>query len=178
MTVMPQKNRLSLPSAPVRDQVLGRTRWNESRSLEDADFFTLGYSGRKTEELISIMVAAGVRTLVDIRQHAVSMYRPELGKSNLGRLLEAHGIAYLHLPGLGVPRDIRAKAIDSGSRDVIWNWYDEFVAAPAVGHNLHWFLNSFELPAALMCTEIDPHECHRHRLSTVLESHGLRGFDL
>jgi len=87
MTVMPQKNRLSLPSAPVRDQVLGRTRWNESRSLEDADFFTLGYSGRKTEELISIMVAAGVRTLVDIRQHAVSMYRPELSKSNLGRLL-------------------------------------------------------------------------------------------
>jgi hypothetical protein len=29
-----------------------------------------------------------------------------------------------------------------------------------------------------MCVEIDPHECHRHRLSAALERKGLRGFDL
>jgi hypothetical protein len=40
------------------------------------------------------------------------------------------------------------------------------------------FMNGFEHPVALMCTEIDPHECHRHRLSLALEGMGLNGFDL
>jgi hypothetical protein len=29
-----------------------------------------------------------------------------------------------------------------------------------------------------MCTELDPQECHRHRLCLALEHMGLRGFDL
>ncbi|MEX1129387.1 MAG: DUF488 domain-containing protein [Vicinamibacterales bacterium] len=175
---MAQANRLTLPSASVKAQLQGRESWNESRSEHTADFFTFGYSGRKTDVILAELERAGVRTVVDIRQHAVSMYRPELTKSNFDKLLAARGIAYVHVPDLGVPRDIRAKAIATGSRDVIWDWYDEYVATPAVGRNLHWFLNSFEVPAALMCTEIDPHECHRHRLSVSLESQGLKGFDL
>src|SRR5262245_57506129 len=110
---MPQKNRLNLPSASFKEQCDGRDIWNEAKSAEDADFFTLGYTGRKTDEIIQILKAHGVRTLVDIRQNPVSMYRPELSKKNLIRLLEEHDIAYAHLPQLGVPRDIRAKAIET-----------------------------------------------------------------
>lgn len=120
----------------------------------------------------------GVRTLVDIRQNAVSMYRPELSKRSLDRLAAARGLSYVHLPELGVPRDVRAKAIATGGRDVIWEWYDAHVIPRYLGRNLHWFLNSIEHPAALMCVEIDPHECHRHRLSIALEDLGLRGYDL
>ena len=47
-----------------------------------------------------------------------------------------------------------------------------------VGINLHHFLNSVDHPAALMCVETDPTECHRHRLCIALEGLGLRGFDL
>jgi uncharacterized protein (DUF488 family) len=174
---MPSK-RLALPSAPVSDQLQGRTTWNQTRSASVADFFTLGYTGRKLEELLRLMTGAGVRTLLDIRQNPVSMYRPELSKSNFRRHVESVGISYIHVPELGVPRDIRAKAIETGTRETIWLWYDEHVVGPRFGRNLHWFLNGFELPAALMCVEIDPHECHRHRLSTALEKQGLRGFDL
>jgi len=55
-------------------------------------------------------------TLVDIRQKPSEQYRPELSKSNLAQLLEDNGLHYAHFPQLGVPRDIRAKAIESGSR--------------------------------------------------------------
>ncbi len=173
---MPQANRLSLPSAPLKQQIANRLTWNDARSSEEADFFTIGYTGRKTEEIIATLKQRGVRTLLDIRQNAVSMYRPELSKSNLARLLEKNGICYTHLPQFGVPRDIRAKAIETGSREVIWAWYDTNVVASFL--NLHSFLNGFEHPVALMCTEIDPHECHRHRLSLALEAMGLKGFDL
>jgi uncharacterized protein (DUF488 family) len=172
---MPQANRLNLPSAPVKQQIASKAEWNESRSQE-ADFYTFGYSGRKTDEILGLLKQHGVRTVVDIRQNAVSVYRPELSKSNLAQLLDENGICYAHAPKLGVPRDIRAKAIETGTRDVIWSWYDENVV-PSFP-NLESFLNGFEHPVALMCTEIDPHECHRHRLSLALEGMGLNSFDL
>ena len=175
---MPQAHRLKLPSASARVQAENKVQWNGSRSVDDADFFTFGYTGRKLGALLDVLEAAGVRTLVDIRQYPVSMYRPELSKANLKRIVEERGIAYLHLPDLGVPRDIRAKAIEAGTRDVIWAWYDEHVVEPYVGRNLHYFLNGAEHPVALMCVEIDPAECHRHRLFRRLEAHGLKGYDL
>lgn len=173
---MPQANRLNLPSAPVKQQIANKAEWNESRSPEQADFFTFGYSGRKTEELLMILKQHGVRTILDVRQNAVSMYRPELSKGNFSQLLQENDIKYAHAPELGVPRDIRAKAIETGTREVIWEWYDEHVVPSHL--SLHMFMNGFEHPVALMCTEIDPHECHRHRLSLALEEMGLKGFDL
>lgn len=175
---MPQANRLKLPSAPARQQIANRAIWNDSRSATEADFFTIGYTGRSAEELLDLLIASDVRTLVDIRQYAVSMYRPELSKSNLRRSVEERGLHYIHLPELGVPRDIRAKAIETGTRDVIWEWYDEYVVGVWLGQNLHRFLNIVEHPVALMCVEIDPRECHRHRLFLALEGMGLNGFEL
>lgn len=175
---MPPANRLNIPSASVKRQIESKGFWNDPRSADTADFFTIGYTGRKTEEIICALKRHGVRTLVDIRYNPVSMYRPELSKNNLASLLGKNGIQYVHLPELGVPRDIRAKAIETGTRDVIWDWYDEHVVATFLRRNLHFFLNGFEHPLALMCTEIDPQECHRHRLSLALEQMGMRSFDL
>ena len=175
---MPQVNRLKLPSASAKQQAENKVQWNGGRSAELADFFTIGYTGRKTDELLEILTSNGVRTLIDVRQIPVSLYRPELSKANFRRLVESRGMLYVHKPELGVPRDIRAKAIDTGSREVIWSWYDRYVAEPYVGMNLDRFLNSVEHPVAMMCVEIDPQECHRHRLTVALEQMGLRGFDL
>ncbi|MGH9782802.1 MAG: DUF488 family protein, partial [Terriglobia bacterium] len=71
----------------MKQQIANKAGWNESRSPQQADFFTFGYSGRKIEEILELLKQFGVRTLVDIRQNAVSMYRPELSKVNLARLL-------------------------------------------------------------------------------------------
>jgi len=174
---MPQVNRLNLPSTSEKQQIESRNKWNSTRSEECADFFTLGYTGRKLTTIIGTLKAHGVHTLVDIRRNPVSMYRPELSKNNLDQTLSLHGIIYVHVPELGVPRDIRAKAVESGSREVIWHWYDNVLDSYFNG-NLHSFLNGFEYPVALMCTEIDPHECHRHRLTLALEKMGMRGFEI
>src|SRR5688572_21493937 len=152
---------LKLPAAPIGQQAENKCLWNEARSPLKADFFTLGYTGKPIEVILDLLEANGVRTLVDIRQNPVSMYRPELSKGNLGNALSQRGMYYAHAPQLGVPRDIRAKAIDAGNREVIWEWYDEHVVKPYIQKNMHWFLNSNEHPVALMCVELDPQECHR-----------------
>ncbi len=169
---------LKLPTVSTRQQVENKALWNEMRYPETADFFTIGYTGKPLTNILDLLIAHGVRTLIDIRQNPVSMYRPELAKSNLKKLVEQRGMHYAHVPHWGVPRDIRAKAIDTGNREVIWEWYDEHVVKPYLRNNLHWFLNGNEHPVALMCVELDPNECHRHRLFMALEHMGLRGYDL
>jgi len=170
--------RLVLPSASKSVQLHRKACWNDSRSPAVADFFTFGYSGRPTEEILDTLVQAGVSTVVDIRDTPLSMYKPDFSKSNLERIVERHGLSYLHIPWLGVPREIRARAAKVSDLTMIWDWYDSEVVATFLGRNLHRFLNFADHPVALMCVEIDPESCHRHRLFQALEDRGLRGFDL
>ncbi|MGH7259381.1 MAG: DUF488 family protein [Nitrospiraceae bacterium] len=164
--------------ASPRQQNENRFIWNDARSPELADFFTVGYTGKPLDKILDALTKRGVRTLLDVRKNPASMYRPELAKTNLKRLVEQHGLQYAHVPELGVPREIRTKAFEKGNRKIIWDWYDEHVLKPYLRKNLHWFLNSVEHPVALMCVEIDPRDCHRHRLFMALENLGLRGYDL
>jgi uncharacterized protein (DUF488 family) len=152
--------------------------WNDARTIDVADFYTIGYAGRSTTDIIELLQSAGVCTLVDIRYNPISMYKPELSKINLQQSVRAAGLHYRHMPEWGVPRDIRAQAIETGDRQVIWEWYDANVVERLLKRNLHRFLNVVEHPVALMCVETDPSECHRHRLFVALEEKGLRGFDL
>ena len=168
---------LKLPKKPARERAEGKALWNDSRSPSSADFFTLGYEGRTTKDLFGALKSAGVQCVLDIRYNPVSMYRPELSKGNLQKALECEGIAYFHLREWGVPRDIRARALQTGTRDAIWEWYDECVIAPHFHRNLHRFLN-LGYPVAMLCMECNPQECHRHRIFNALECQGLRGFDL
>jgi uncharacterized protein (DUF488 family) len=178
MPPVPKAQRpLKLPTRPARSRAESKALWNEARSRERADFFTVGYEGRATNELLETLRSAGVQCVLDIRYNPVSMYRPELSKSNFQKSVEGIGLQYFHLREWGVPRDVRAMAIDSGTRDTIWEWYDRNVVAPNFGRNLHRFLNLVH-PVAMMCMECDPTECHRHRLFIALELQGLRGYDL
>jgi len=168
---------LKLPSKSARAKVESKFLWNEARSADRADFFTFGYEGRQTDDVFAHLKTAGVQCVLDIRYNPVSMYRPEFSKSNLQNRLAKLGIEYVHLREWGVPRDVRARAIETGTRETIWSWYDDAVVAPNFNRNLHRFLN-FGYPVAMMCMECDPQECHRHRIFMALEEKGLRGFDL
>jgi uncharacterized protein (DUF488 family) len=173
-----RRTELRLPTESPATQRANKSVWNDGRAVDRADFFTVGYSGQSITELLDSLVRAGVATLVDIRHNPVSMYRPEVSRGNLQRALEVRGIRYFHVRDLGVPREVRGLAVGEDSRDAIWEWYDSNVVPNYAGRNLHWFFNALEHPVAFMCTEFDPRECHRHRLSVALEHQGLMGFEL
>ena len=169
---------LHLPQDSAQAQLANKEQWNASRESKLADFFTIGYSGRAPDVFIDTLVVAEVATLVDVRKNPVSMYKPLFSKRNLAAALAKRGIRYLHRPDLGVPREIRALSTDTGSRQVIWDWYDQEVVPSFARRNLHHFFNFSDHPIAMMCTELDPTSCHRHRLSVALEALGLRSYDL
>jgi uncharacterized protein (DUF488 family) len=168
---------LKLPTKSKRLRDESKILWNDARTIQGADFFTFGYEARTTDEIFENLRLAEVKCVLDIRYNPVSMYRPDLSKSNFQRRLTEAGIDYVHIREWGVPRHIRARAIETGDRKTIWDWYDENVVAPNFVNNLHRFLNLGN-PVAMMCMECDPTECHRHRIFLALEKQGLRGFDL
>ena len=169
---------LNLPSKSASAQKRDREHWNLTRSKSDADFYTIGYSGRKIPEFIAILKSVSICSVVDIRFSPISIYRPDFNKCNLQTLLKQHDISYFHKPELGLPRDIRSIAIDTNSRDVLWDWYDRYIVSNYINGNLDNFFNSSVHPIVLLCLEVSPLECHRHRLTLALEAKGLKSYDL
>lgn len=133
--------------------------------------FTVGYEGIAPPDLISVLVEAGVRVLVDVRELPLSR-RPEFSKSALAAALERAGILYRHERPLGTPRHLRhalradkdVPAFRSAYRAVL-NDHE-----PAL---LDLATQAARVPTAILCFEADPAVCHRAVIAEELEARGL-----
>jgi ParB family chromosome partitioning protein len=158
-------------------QIHNKLIWNLRRiDVSQFDYYTVGYSERTLEQFLGILKLAGVQTVADVRADPISQYRPEFSKQNLQTTLTANGINYVHYPELGVPREIRLKLRQSSNQDWFSEWYDVNVLSHA-NEQLTQF-ETISRPIAIMCVEIDPTKCHRHRIALALEERGFKTLDL
>jgi hypothetical protein len=102
--------------------------------------FTIGYEQVTSKAVLDELVRAGIRMLVDVRAIASSR-RPGFSKSQLGAGLDERGIAYLHLRGLGTPKEGR-EAARRGDIKMLARIYRAHLKTPQAGRkwtNLrHW----------------------------------------
>ena len=68
-------------------------------------FFTIGYEQTPAKAVLDELEHAGVKLLVDVRA-VVSSRRPGFSKNQLAAGLDERGISYLHLRGLGTPKEV------------------------------------------------------------------------
>lgn len=174
----PRYRRLELPEEPISEQLKNKVLWNIQHSSIEADFYTIGYAGREIGQFLDIIEAAEVRTVIDVRHTPISPHKPSFSRENLNGALNGRGVNYVHCSDLGVPRDVREQAEQSGSRAEIWSWYEAGVLGLWREHRLGELMKDQEEPIAFLCVEADPTACHRHLLFLALEEAGLRGFDL
>src|ERR1700690_2399798 len=71
--------------------------------------FTIGYEQTPAQSVLDELERAGVKLLVDVRAVASSR-RPGFSKKQLAAGLDERGIGYVHLRGLGTPKDGRLAA--------------------------------------------------------------------
>src|SRR6195952_2833438 len=83
--------------------------------------FTIGYEQTPAKAVLDQLENAGVKLLVDVRAVAASR-RPGFSKNQLAAGLDERGISYLHLRGLGTPKDGR-EAARSGAFDTLHKIY-------------------------------------------------------
>src|ERR1700732_2913277 len=83
--------------------------------------FTIGYEQTPAKAVLDELEQAGVKLLVDVRAIASSR-RPGFSKNQLAAGLDERGISYLHLRGLGTPKEGR-QAARAGKFDALHKIY-------------------------------------------------------
>src|ERR1700740_1886630 len=69
----------------------------------------IGYEQTPSKAVLDELESAGVKLLVDVRA-VTSSRRPGFSKNQLAAGLDDRGIAYVHLAGLGTPKEGRLAA--------------------------------------------------------------------
>lgn len=70
-------------------------------------FFTIGYEGQSFEHYINRLITNNVKLLCDVRKNPLSR-KYGFSKKTLSETVEKMGIAYLHIPELGIVSDKRS----------------------------------------------------------------------
>jgi len=166
-----------LTQDPMPVQVANWWKWNLDRVGEKFDFFTTHYSQKDLDTFVETLRAAGVGTLIDVRDSPFSQFRPEFNKDGLAKALQGKGIKYEGHPELGVPKEQREKLAKSGNWSALFEWYDKNVV-PRLEGVLDSRKSKNQGLTAFLCVEKDPTKCHRHRIARALEAKGLKSIDL
>lgn len=133
--------------------------------------FTIGHSNHSLDKFIRLLEDNGIMLLVDVRTAPHSRYNPQFNRENLESVLPQRGIQYAQAGKYlgGRPSDpscYKSRALPPEGAD-----YLHEVDYPEVMKR-KWFVQGIdrlleladEQTTAVMCSEENPAECHRHHL--------------
>lgn len=122
---------------------------------------TIGYQGASMSDFLDALRHAKVELLVDVRA-VTSSRRPGFSKNALTATLDAHGIAYLHLRGLGTPADGRAAA-RAGRHAEMRRIFAAHMKEPQARDDIETLVGIVRSGqrVCLLCFEADAAHCHR-----------------
>ena len=130
---------------------------------------TIGYEKASLDEMIAALRAAGVKTIIDVREHPVSR-RPGFSKGALSRALAAAGVGYCSVTALGTPKPGQ-EAAKEGRLDDFHAIFAAHLATPAAEAALAAVagrLAAGEAGLCLLCYERDPAQCHRSLVAAAI----------
>ena len=131
--------------------------------------FTIGYEQTPATAVLDELQRAGVKLLVDVRAIASSR-RPGFSKTQLAAGLDARGIGYVHLRGLGTPKDGRLAA-RSGDMAALSKIYHAHLQTQQARDDLDE-LQALVMkagPVCILCYERDHTVCHRRFIAEIIE---------
>lgn len=126
-----------------------------------AVFYTIGHSNISTGELVSLLSAHNIETVLDVRSDPYSKYSPQFNKREIEAELRLRGFDYLYRGDkLGGKAKSPGFSTPEGAPD-----YEKMAESPAFKSGIE----EIEQIAAvrvvvLMCSEADSKACHRDRL--------------
>lgn len=132
-------------------------------------FFTIGYEQTPAKSVLDELEQAGVKLLVDVRAVASSR-RPGFSKSQLAAGLDGRGISYVHLRGLGTPKEGRLAA-RAGQYETLQKIYAKHLKTAQAKEELDELsaLVKKSGPVCILCYERDHQRCHRRWIAEIIE---------
>jgi len=137
--------------------------------------FTVGHSTRPLAEFIALLAAHSVTRLIDVRSVPRSRHNPQFNGDTLPAALEAAGIRYEHITGLGGFRHTNSESPNLGWRNASFRGYADYMQTTEFAQNLASLIQlAKQEQVAIMCAEAVPWRCHRSLIADALVVHGLR----
>jgi uncharacterized protein (DUF488 family) len=136
--------------------------------------YTIGHSTRMLDELISVLQAHSIETLVDIRSFPMSRRLPHFNRESLDESLRNAGIKYVWMKELGGRRKkIRDDSPHVALRSPSFRNYADYMLTPDFQQGISELLNLAQRSRmAYMCAERVYFRCHRMLVSDWLVAHG------
>jgi uncharacterized protein (DUF488 family) len=130
---------------------------------------TIGYEACVVDSVVAAVRQAGGAHLLDVRAVPQSR-KPGFSKRLLAGTMQAAGIAYTHLPGLGTPKAgrIAARAGDAATMHRIFDAHMQTL--PAQADLERAVAIAAETTVCLLCFERDHTQCHRSIVAELIQA--------
>ena len=161
-----------MPDARVPVCELSRKIYMIQYTSTSARLFTIGYEGRSLERYLNQLIKEEIGVLCDVRRNPVSM-KFGFSKRQLQSAVQKMGIAYVHMPELGIESNKRRELSSSNDYQVLFEEYTRTTLAKS-DDSLQAIMNLIKKyrRAALTCFEADHEFCHRGCVADALAQHG------
>jgi uncharacterized protein (DUF488 family) len=136
---------------------------------------TVGHSTRPLVEFMALLAVHSVTRLIDVRTVPRSRHNPQFNRDSFPAALEADGIRYEHVAGLGGFRRTHPVSMNLGWRHVSFRGFADYMQTPEFAANLAGLIERASRERiVLMCAEAVPWRCHRSLIADALVVHGIR----
>jgi hypothetical protein len=136
---------------------------------------TVGHSTRELKEFVALLLAHGVKQLIDVRTIPRSRHNPQFNRDRLPHRLQKVGIRYRHMAGLGGLRHARRDSINTGWRNASFRGFADYMQTREFQEALDRLVElAKKRCTAIMCAEAVPWRCHRSLIADALLVRGVR----
>jgi uncharacterized protein (DUF488 family) len=133
--------------------------------------WTLGHSNHSLGRFVELLGGEQIEVLVDVRSYPYSRYAPHFNREELSAALGERGVGYVFMGDELGGRPAREEHYDAEGHAL----YEPMAQEPAFRAAIERLLGGFGgRRLALVCSEGDPHDCHRRLLvGRVLAARGV-----
>lgn len=130
----------------------------------DLAVYTVGYEGRSVDGFLDHLLRSGMQAILDVRANPISR-KYGFAKRSLSEIAEKLGLAYHHLPELGIPSEQRGGLDDFDSYQRLLERYQNEMLPRQTTEIDRLIRLLHQRPSVLVCVEKDVRQCHRGRLA-------------
>lgn len=122
--------------------------------------YTIGYESAAIEDFIATLKTAKIKRVIDIREYPLSR-KKGFSKNILSAILNENDIEYIHLKGLGDPKEGR-EAARAGDYKKFVQIFSKHMKTSQAQSDLEIAIELVQdSQSCLLCFERKPEECHR-----------------
>ena len=158
----------------IADEILDKPALNKVEAVrkttksKTSTLFTIGYEGVSFESYVNCLIQHDVRLLCDVRKNPLSR-KFGFSRGTLSQILPKLGIAYEHIPELGIPSEFRQTLETADDYAQLFVRYRKQLPRKATSlERIEKLLEKYKR-IALTCFEKEHISCHRHCVSDQIQ---------